>query len=328
VSLRRSDLEAVLRFGNEANELATEENPFPEEMLARFAEIVACDQIGVFEVDRVRRRHLPLDGPQDDRWWEIAHQHPIYHYVEETGDFRALKLSDFFTRAELHRLELYDEYLRPYGAEDDLMLPLPSPPWHERGFHLYRGHRGFSNRDREVLDVLSPQLVRLLRTCELRRRLKAALAALDTGASDQGVVLLDLAGHLDHATPLARRLLAKYFPGADRSVPQTIADWLACSSDSLVHVQGANKIVVARAGQTLLIREEPAEAAKVATLTPREQQVLEWVAEGKTNAEIAKILVAAPATVRKHLEHIYAKLGVHTRTAAVAHARMRLVAAA
>jgi DNA-binding CsgD family transcriptional regulator len=328
VSLRRSDLEAVLRFGNEANELATEENPFPEEMLARFAEIVACDQIGVFEVDRVRRRHLPLDGPQDDRWWEIAHQHPICHYVEETGDFRALKLSDFLTCAELHRLELYDEYLRPYGAEDDLILPLRSPPWHERGFHFYRRHRDFSNRDREVLDVLSPQLVRLLRTCELRRRLKAALAALDTGAADQGVVLLDLAGHLDHATPLARRLLAKYFPGADRSLPQAIADWLACSSDSLVHVQGANQIVVARVGQTLLIREEPAEATMVATLTPREQQVLEWVAAGKTNAEIAKILVAAPATVRKHLEHIYAKLGVHTRTAAVAHARMRLVAAA
>jgi DNA-binding CsgD family transcriptional regulator len=69
------------------------------------------------------------------------------------------------------------------------------------------------------------------------------------------------------------------------------------------------------------------EAAKVSRLTPREQQVLAWLAEGKTNAEIAQILVAAPATVRKHLEHIYAKLGVHTRTAAVARTRARLAAA-
>jgi DNA-binding CsgD family transcriptional regulator len=66
----------------------------------------------------------------------------------------------------------------------------------------------------------------------------------------------------------------------------------------------------------------------LASLTPREQQVLEWVAEGKTNAEIAQILVAATGTVRKHLEHIYAKLGVHTRSAAAACVRARLPAAA
>jgi DNA-binding CsgD family transcriptional regulator len=328
VSLRRSDLEAILRFVSEANELATDENPLPEETHARFAEIVACDAIGVFEVDRVRRRNLPLDGPQDDRWWEIAHQHPICHYVEETGDFRALKLSDFLTRAELHRLELYNEYLRPDGVEDDLMLPLPSPPWHERGFHFYRSRRNFSERDREVLDAVSPHLARLLRISETCRRLEAALAALDAGAHDQGVVLLDSAGHLDHATPLARSLLAKYFPGAGTSLPETVADWFACSRDSLVHARGARRLVIDRVGQQLLVREEPARAAKVVLLTPREQQVLEWVAEGKTNAEIAQILVAAPATVRKHLEHIYAKLGVHTRTAAVAYARPRLAAVA
>ena len=52
-------------------------------------------------------------------------------------------------------------------------------------------------------------------------------------------------------------------------------------------------------------------------LTPRERQILNWVAQGKTNGEIAAVLWVAPSTVRKHLENIYAKLGVHTRTAAV-----------
>jgi DNA-binding CsgD family transcriptional regulator len=52
-------------------------------------------------------------------------------------------------------------------------------------------------------------------------------------------------------------------------------------------------------------------------LTPRERQILSWVAHGKTNGEIAAVLWVAPSTVRKHLENIYAKLGVHTRTAAV-----------
>lgn len=52
-------------------------------------------------------------------------------------------------------------------------------------------------------------------------------------------------------------------------------------------------------------------------LTPRESEILEWVARGKTNPEIAEILLIAPTTVRRHLENVYAKLGVHTRTAAV-----------
>lgn len=54
-------------------------------------------------------------------------------------------------------------------------------------------------------------------------------------------------------------------------------------------------------------------------LTPRETEILDLVAEGKTNPEIAKILGIAPTTVRRHLENVYAKLGVHTRTAAVTH---------
>jgi DNA-binding CsgD family transcriptional regulator len=53
-------------------------------------------------------------------------------------------------------------------------------------------------------------------------------------------------------------------------------------------------------------------------LTTREREVLTWVARGKTNSEIARLLSLAPSTVSKHLENVYAKLGVKTRTAAVA----------
>lgn len=53
-------------------------------------------------------------------------------------------------------------------------------------------------------------------------------------------------------------------------------------------------------------------------LTAREREVLAWVARGKTNVEIAQLLWLAPKTVGKHLENVYAKLGVSTRTAAVA----------
>ncbi|SDX07726.1 two component transcriptional regulator, LuxR family [Pseudomonas syringae] len=51
-------------------------------------------------------------------------------------------------------------------------------------------------------------------------------------------------------------------------------------------------------------------------LTEREIDVLRWVSCGKTNKDIADILQLSPRTVNKHLEHIYVKLGVETRTAA------------
>jgi len=57
--------------------------------------------------------------------------------------------------------------------------------------------------------------------------------------------------------------------------------------------------------------------AGVPELSPRQWEVLRFVAEGDTNAEIARRLFVAESTVRKHLENIYERLGVTTRTAAV-----------
>jgi DNA-binding CsgD family transcriptional regulator len=54
------------------------------------------------------------------------------------------------------------------------------------------------------------------------------------------------------------------------------------------------------------------------SLTPREREVMRCVADGLSNAEIARVLVVELSTVRKHLEHVFDKLGVRSRTAAVA----------
>jgi DNA-binding CsgD family transcriptional regulator len=53
-------------------------------------------------------------------------------------------------------------------------------------------------------------------------------------------------------------------------------------------------------------------------LSPREREILELVAQGLTNAQVARMLWISPGTVRKHLENAYEKLDVHTRTGAVA----------
>jgi len=56
---------------------------------------------------------------------------------------------------------------------------------------------------------------------------------------------------------------------------------------------------------------------KLSSLTPREREVLELIARGLTNREIAEQLVIAPKTVRNHVSRIYGKLGVNNRTQAV-----------
>lgn len=75
---------------------------------------------------------------------------------------------------------------------------------------------------------------------------------------------------------------------------------------------------------TVLGRAAPAGSATpqaASRLTARETEVLLWVARGKTNRDIAEILGMSPRTVNKHLEHVFEKLGVETRTAAAAAAQ-------
>lgn len=87
------------------------------------------------------------------------------------------------------------------------------------------------------------------------------------------------------------------------------------------HLRTARTLQSARAASkplNLSLDDAPAHARLCARfqLTEREVQVLRWVACGKTNRDIGDILGLSPRTVNKHLEHVYVKLGVETRTAA------------
>lgn len=87
------------------------------------------------------------------------------------------------------------------------------------------------------------------------------------------------------------------------------------------HLRTARILQAARTASKqapLTLNDEPAFATLSARfqLTEREVEVLRWVACGKTNRDIGDILGLSPRTVNKHLEHVYVKLGVETRTAA------------
>jgi len=145
-------------------------------------------------------------------------------------------------------------------------------------------------------------------------------------------------------TPLARDLMQAYFGVPPGQIADAVLDWLR--SETLLAAQGreprtmtveleARQLVLALQQRTgdddlLIVMREVSDAAVVQALvqalrlTLREAEVLYWVAKGKTNRDIGDILGASHATVKKHLERVYVKLGVETRTAAAAIAMGRL----
>ena len=94
----------------------------------------------------------------------------------------------------------------------------------------------------------------------------------------------------------------------------------------LPHLVQLRRNAHARGAHLALIDSTAAARTRLLRLTPRERVVLARAATGETNAMIAQALFVSPGTVRKHLEHIYDKLDVRTRTEAAAiYTRQRMV---
>jgi CheY-like chemotaxis protein/DNA-binding CsgD family transcriptional regulator len=155
-------------------------------------------------------------------------------------------------------------------------------------------------------------------------------------------------GKLIWQTALARDMLLRYFGTSAPVTPPAILEWLhrhlpdaqqrQIEPPALAIPQGATSLNLRLHQQTgdgdgddwLIIMREASDAAVIETmslalkLTAREAEVLYWVVKGKTNKDIGEILGSSPATAKKHLERVYVKLGVETRTAAAGVAMKRI----
>ncbi len=202
-------------------------------------------------------------------------------------------------------------------------------------------------RPREVLARIAAHL----QTARSQRQARNALDAF--GHATMAVREQD--GRCVWQTALARALMAEYFepgePGLARLPPEVLV-WLhrealrrraGAQPASLTVARGARRLTfVLHAvnpdalgdGQWLIVMREANDAAVVDGLarafglTAREAEVLYWVVKGKTNRDIGDILGTSPRTVHKHLEHVFGKLGVETRTAAASMAIGRVSALA
>jgi DNA-binding CsgD family transcriptional regulator len=148
----------------------------------------------------------------------------------------------------------------------------------------------------------------------VRRCLQAALAALDE-AQEKGTLLLNGTRRM-LAPETSERILKNDLEMPVARLPERIADW---------HASAYGTLVIAGDGSTLVVEATGAGSAPLPSerpswddmLTARERDVMRCVEDGLSNAEIARELWIQPTTVRKHLENIFAKLGVRSRTAAL-----------
>jgi DNA-binding CsgD family transcriptional regulator len=157
----------------------------------------------------------------------------------------------------------------------------------------------------------------------VRQLLENALEQALLIASDHGEILF--------ATRQTRTLLETFFTeSSDSVVPEEIRSWMIegdTSKPLIVRHPKKGEIEIhifplCPSGSLSLMRFEHRNVDRGAKtlmglgLTAREAEVLYWIAEGKTNPEIAIILATSPDTVKKHAANLYAKLGVPTRTSA------------
>ena len=152
-----------------------------------------------------------------------------------------------------------------------------------------------------------------------------------------GVVLVDARGRIAWRSPQAALWLNSMDGDAAQGrLPLAINAALLDDSAAVVGSQGGVQLSVRNMGrvgigETMLLFEQRTANAAVpsrltnAALTPRETEVLSWLAKGKTNRDIGDILGMSHRTVNKHLEHIFEKLGVETRAAAAALAIVHLL---
>ncbi len=173
------------------------------------------------------------------------YEHPLVREHGRNPHAVTRRIEDIVVPAEFRCTPLYNEYYRPIRIEHVMAVPIHVDRRFLVSFVLNRGGSAFTDRERDLAEVMRPHLANLYRL---------------------GV-----------------------------AIEKT--------------------------------RDLPADAPfdrAAAPLTPREREVLDWVAAGKTNRDVAAILGASPRTVEKHLERVYEKLGVETRTAAVMRAIKRV----
>jgi DNA-binding CsgD family transcriptional regulator len=338
VLLGDADLAAVLAVLDDVADCA-DLAEFRVAVLRRLREVVPCDSAGYNEVRVADGSHDVVLEPAD--YYEVdptveferhMHEHPVLR-AHQSGEVGAAAISDFLTVAEYHRLAIYRDVYGPLGIEDQLAFTIDVSDGTVTGIVMNRSTRGFSDREKALLDAMTPNLAHARRAAIARERAVTDLAhAVDSVAGMQiGVVNIDGERRARTWSGQVQRLMWHYFDasfGEEGALPPPLERWVSGGAGEPLTSERDGRALSVRfvrspagAGGMLLFHE-PAGSSLPAFqdlgLSPREAEVLACVVEGLSDEDIGRRLEISPRTAQKHLQRVYAQLGVHNRTAAVA----------
>ena len=317
--------------------------------------LVDCDVAGYNEIDTARKRAIGLIQPESEAarmfsnvavWERYMHQHPLLSHFRAFPYDRPKKITDLVTQAEFEALDLYREYFGPLGHRYQMVTPIPTRSTVMVGIAQNRRRRDFTERDRATLDTLWPHLCQAYENAATVSELKlnARRHEIVMDRLDRGQIQVDADARVVAASPAAVRYLLEFVandPLTASQLPKALEPWArrqiaTLLRDSVVELAHPAPLLIPGPHGTLaarLIRDAQPErflivlsrsarleshtALMTMGLTAREAEVLYWCAEGKSRGESSTILGISERTVQKHLEHVYTKLDVNNRVAAV-----------
>lgn len=340
----------LLEFLHDLYELRTK-NALSDHLVSALPSMVPADVTSYNDIDTSNGTGSFKTGPEEFRMSResgevlarYAHQHPILSHMERTKDGCTRKLSDFMTMREFRRTTLFNEFYHPLRIPYIIGMALSLNRHHSVTIARHRNGREFVEQDRTMLEVARPHLLQAFRNAQAVSRMQEELSTLRQSLEEvkQAVLAITLPGRVTWASARAQAILQEHWGVAARSgsrLPSDLIEWikshethfrdsaiLSHSIEPLVMERPASRITVRLvrdgAQRLLLLQEElfafPVERLNTLGLSSRETEVLGWIAQGKSNPEIALILHISVRTVHKHIERLYAKLGVENRHAAM-----------
>jgi DNA-binding CsgD family transcriptional regulator len=333
---RGNDARALLSFAGEIARCGDAEAL--DAQIAALGGVVGADGILVTDCRDWARDVVVEVGDRDSyrpemlaavgRGWR---EHPVLTRDLSRAAPGARRTSDFVRLRDWRRGALFNDFYRPLGMPYELATQLSwGPAGSSCCVALHRSGPDFSERDRAALELLAPHLraARARIGAEARAARRLALLERSPEQAGRGAIVVDPAGGILAIGPHAEDLLARWFGGSRSTLPNPLADWLASVETeplafelvsgerrlrgSLVRGDGEDVVLLSEQGASL----SPSRLAELLPITGREAEVLACLAAGATNDGIAQDLGISRHTVVRHVEHLYAKLGVRTRAAA------------
>lgn len=303
-----------------------------------------CSQIGEYQGILIYEPMDAISPNELEIYGQYMHEHPIYGEIILNRRFDAITISDFVPDNKFIRTGIYNEYYRRVGINRQVSVTMDINQDCLVVCTLSRDGRDFDEIEKAVLNLMSPHFTTAVRNTNSFEKLQSDQQNWQSVAESMGraIIILDSEVNIKYLSGHGAQLLEKYFSKDKlkiKNLPNYLYRWITRS------LENANRskefhlplkpLTLSNNGERLIIqfnyntssdlinlflneeKDITVEDLAFLELTKRETEILYWIACGKSNPEIAILCNISVRTVHKHVEHIYTKLGIETRTAAI-----------